>query len=71
MNFLPVACRFGVRGMGGIGRVWLSPEDSNDWHSTWGVGGTLQPVATRITLSGTFAKSIDETKFYLTTRALF
>jgi hypothetical protein len=71
MKFLPVACRFGVLGLGGIGRVWLPSESSNEWHGTWGVGGALQPVATRITLSGTVAKSTDETKFYLTTRALF
>jgi hypothetical protein len=60
-----------VLGLGGIGRVWLPSESSNEWHGTWGVGGALQPVATRITLSGTVAKSTDETKFYLTTRALF
>ena len=71
MKMVPVPCRFGVLGLAEGGRVWFSTETSDTWHGSWGAGAMIQPVASHFALSGTYAKSPDETKFYLTTRATF
>lgn len=71
LKWLPVPSRFGVLGLADAGRVWLTEEDSDKWRSSWGIGGMLQPIATRFVLTGAMAKGTDETKYYLSTRALF
>ena len=68
---VPVPLRFGILGLGDIGRVWLTGEQSDEWHKAWGAGATLHPVATRFTLTGAVAKSPDQTRVYVTTRSFF
>ena len=68
---IPLPFRFGVLGMADIGRVWLTGEQSNEWHHTWAAGGMIHPVATHFTLTGAVAKSPDQTRVYVTTRSFF
>lgn len=68
---IPVPLRFGVLGLGDVGRVWLTGENSDEWHTSWGGGAAIHPVATRFTITGAVAKSTNQTKVYITTRSLF
>ncbi len=59
---LPV--RFGVFGFGDVGRVWLTGEDSDTWHTSWGGGVLAQPMDAPLTARASVGVSTEDTHFY-------
>ena len=55
--------RFGVVLFTDAGRVWVSGEDSSEWHPSYGGGLLIQPVGTTIVFRALLAKSSEETLF--------
>lgn len=64
--FLVLPARFGIFGLGDLGRVFLEGEDSNTWH--WAAGGGLWIafLQSANTLSVAIAKSEDRVGVYAT-----
>jgi hypothetical protein len=60
----PVPLRLGVLAFADAGRVWLSGEESDRWHTSWGAGLMLQPVATPFVLTAAWARGREDTRFY-------
>jgi hypothetical protein len=59
-----VPMRLGLYGLVDTGRVWLKGEDSDTWHTSYGGGLLLQPLATPVTIHATVATSDEGPRFY-------
>jgi len=55
--------RFGVILFTDAGRVWVSGEDSREWHPSYGGGLLVQPVGTTIVFRAVVAQSSEGTLF--------
>jgi hypothetical protein len=55
--------RFGVVLFTDAGRVWVSGEDSREWHPSYGGGLLVKPVGTTIVLRAVAAHSSEGTLF--------
>jgi hypothetical protein len=55
--------RLGLFGLVDTGRVWLEGEDSSTWHTSYGGGLLLQPLATPVTVHATVATGDEGTRF--------
>ncbi len=63
LNTPVVPMRLGLFGLVDTGRVWLEGEDSSTWHTSYGGGLLLQPLATPVTVHATVATGDEGTRF--------
>lgn len=56
---------FGLMGFFDVGRVFVSQENSDDWHPSGGGGVWISPLVRTNTISFSVARSPEETLYYL------
>ena len=62
---------FGIFGLADVGRVYLSAEESNTWHTGFGGGIWVAPVWRSNTVSAAVVHGKEKTGFYLRSGFLF
>ena len=55
--------KIGIYGLYDIGRVWLENEESNTWHTGYGIGLILSPF-NKITITTAYGISSEDTNFH-------
>jgi hemolysin activation/secretion protein len=62
----PVPGELGVLGLVDAGRVWLSGENSDQWHHSWGGGIWTSLIDPSAVFAATVARGAERTALYLT-----
>jgi hypothetical protein len=62
----PVPGELGVLGLADAGRVWLSGENSDQWHHSWGGGIWTSLIDPSAVFAATVARGAERTALYLT-----
>ena len=63
--FLVLPSEFGILGLADAGRVFLTGESSDTWHTAFGGGIWLAPVSTASTIHVAVARSDTKTGLYI------